>query len=108
MAAGVNVCLGTDSILCQPADEAQALGILPQMRRLFVRDGTDPMLLLRMATIHGARALCLGPLAATLQPDAPARVMAVRIDPESEVDALTQALRSKVLGEGVYPSVDGA
>ncbi|MBB6431553.1 amidohydrolase family protein [Algisphaera agarilytica] len=83
--AGVNVCLGTDSIVCQPANEPQPLGILPQMRRLYQRDQTDPALLLRMATAHGRQALQLdGKL--TCLATAP-------FDPDDETDALTQVLQ---------------
>ncbi|NBC10881.1 MAG: amidohydrolase family protein [Planctomycetes bacterium] len=82
--AGVNVCLGTDSIVCQPADEVQPLGILPQMRRLYERDRTDPALLLKMATTHGRHALGLP------QPDAV--FYAVRLDPADPTDPLIQVL----------------
>lgn len=56
---GINVCLGTDSISCQPSGESQPHGILPQARHLWRRDRTDPDLLFRMATVNGARALGL-------------------------------------------------
>ncbi len=86
LAAGVNVCLGTDSIVCQPPSEPQPLGLLPAMRRLHQRDGTDPQLLLRMATSHGLRALHM--------PDRPLRLcVSVPIDPADATDPLRQALR---------------
>lgn len=94
LAAGVNVCLGTDSILCQPPAEPQPMGLLPAMRRLHQRDGTDPGTLLAMATTHGSRALALPANTATLAVGAPARLVAIRIDPQSSVDPLTQAMRS--------------
>lgn len=84
--AGINVCLGTDSIVCQPANAEQPLGILPQMRRLYRRDRTDPALLLRMATRHGRRALGLD--------DTLNRLVAVAFDPGESRDALTQVLES--------------
>lgn len=86
--AGVNVCLGTDSIVCQPAVEIepQPLGVLPQMRRLYQRDATDPALLLRMATTHGRRAL-------RLDRDV-TRLAAVPFDTGDATDALTQVLRN--------------
>jgi cytosine/adenosine deaminase-related metal-dependent hydrolase len=83
--AGINVCLGTDSVLCQPPDEPQPLGILPQMRHLHRRDGTDPATLLRMATTNGRRALGLG--------EDVTRLASVPIDPDDATDPLTQALR---------------
>jgi cytosine/adenosine deaminase-related metal-dependent hydrolase len=54
--AGVNVALGTDSIINLP--EAR-LSIWREMQLLLRRDGTDPHVLLQMATINGARALGL-------------------------------------------------
>ncbi len=62
--AGVNVCLGTDSIISLPdaaADpRAGGISVLGEMRFLFERDGTDPHTLLAMATVNGASALGLG------------------------------------------------
>ncbi|MCA9291150.1 MAG: amidohydrolase family protein, partial [Phycisphaerales bacterium] len=55
LAGGVNVALGTDSILC--LDTPDRISTLDEMRLLRRRDGTDPVTLLAMATIHGARAL---------------------------------------------------
>lgn len=82
--AGVNVCLGTDSIVCQPAHEAQPLGVLPQMRRLYQRDQTDPALLLRMATTHGRSALQLDGCVT--------RLAAAAFDPDDATDPLQQVL----------------
>ena len=85
--AGVNVALGTDSILCQPPPEVepQPLGIVPQMRHLFRRDATDPALLLRMATAHGRRALNLE--------DTVTMLVALPFDPDDATDPLEQVLR---------------
>ena len=90
--AGVNVCLGTDSILCQPTSEPQPFGILPQMRRLYRRDQTEPGLLLKMATTHGMLALEISENDATLQKRAPAVFAAVKIDPDDPLDPLVQVL----------------
>ncbi|HEX7010523.1 MAG TPA: amidohydrolase family protein [Phycisphaeraceae bacterium] len=92
--AGVNVCLGTDSILCQPASEPQPMGIWPQMRFLYRRDGTDPDVLLKMATINGMRALELAEADATLAPGSPARFTLLTIDPDDGTDPLVQALQN--------------
>lgn len=59
--AGINVCLGTDSIVNLPPEEADRISTLDEMRFLFQRDATDPTLLLKMATTNGARALGLDP-----------------------------------------------
>ncbi|MEM6333406.1 MAG: amidohydrolase family protein [Planctomycetota bacterium] len=89
LAAGVNVCLGTDSILCQPPDEPQPYSMLQQMRFLHRRDGTDPETLLRMAAVNGAQAL--GIAIDFTQPHAQ-----VPIDPDHPADPLTQAMNNDV------------
>jgi len=90
--AGVNVCLGTDSIVCARPDDPQPLGLLSAMRRLYERDAADPDTLLRMATVNGARALRMPGTNATLQPGAPAKFALIDIDPDNEEDALWQAM----------------
>lgn len=61
--AGINVALGTDSIVNLPEAAADAkrggISILDEMRLLYRRDGVDPWLLLALATVGGARALSL-------------------------------------------------
>lgn len=94
-ARGALVCLGTDSILCQPATERQPHGILAQCRHLFARDGTPAEILLAMATVDGARALLLERGAATLCPGAPARLVAAPIDERDEADPLEQVLAER-------------
>ncbi len=91
---GIRVALGTDSILCQPAHESQPLGILPQARHLYRRDGTDPKTLLRMATVHGAQALGLPEGCATFECTTPARLCAVPFDAKDPRDAWEQVLDS--------------
>ncbi|MFI4861534.1 MAG: amidohydrolase family protein [Phycisphaerales bacterium JB063] len=93
LAAGVNVCLGTDSIVCADPDDPQPLGLLGAMRALYRRDGTDPATLLAMATVHGARALRMPATTATLRPGAPARFALIDIDPNQDDDVLRQAMR---------------
>jgi len=95
LAAGVNVGIGTDSILCQDPRESQPLGVMPQIRRLFARDRTDPDMLLAMATVNGASALGLPSTHSTLAVSAPAHLVTVQIDPDDPTDPLTQALRSR-------------
>ncbi len=56
MAAGINVALGTDSIINLPSG-TDRLSTLDEARFLYQRDRTDPMVLLRMATLNGAKAL---------------------------------------------------
>ena len=72
LAAGINVCLGTDSIVNLPPDAFdRGLSILDEMRFLFARDRTDPRSLLRMATINGALALGLPSETFMFAPDQP-------------------------------------
>jgi cytosine/adenosine deaminase-related metal-dependent hydrolase len=54
LAAGVNVCLGTDSLASSPN-----LSVLDEARFLFAQGGANPRTLLAMATRRGARALGL-------------------------------------------------
>ena len=94
LGAGVNVCLGTDSIICQPHGADQPLGVLAQMRHLYRRDRADPGMLLAMATINGLRALHLDESAATFGEGARTPFMAVRIDPADQTDPLLQVLEN--------------
>ncbi len=66
LAHGVNVAIGTDSILC--LDTPDRLSVLDEMRLLHRRDGTEPRTLLRMATVNGARALGVDPALVSLGP----------------------------------------
>jgi aminodeoxyfutalosine deaminase len=90
--AGVNVCIGTDSIICQPADEPQPLGVLPQVRHLYQRDKTDVDLLLTMATINGAIALGYQHQLPTLQKGAPGNLVGVCFDANDKTAPLVQVL----------------
>jgi len=55
MAAGVNVCLGTDSLASSPS-----LSVLDEARHVYANEpGANPRVLLAMATLSGARALGL-------------------------------------------------
>ncbi len=90
--AGVNVCLGTDSIVNLPpetcAGPAARICILDEMRFLHQRDATPPELLLAMGTTHGARALGLEPGAYRLDPGARiAGLLAVECSDEHPLDA---------------------
>jgi aminodeoxyfutalosine deaminase len=62
LAAGINVALGTDSVINLPpwsSETAQRLSTLDEARFLYRRDHIDPSVLLRMATVNGALALGL-------------------------------------------------
>ncbi|MFN3166813.1 MAG: amidohydrolase family protein [Phycisphaeraceae bacterium] len=93
--AGINVCLGTDSIVCALPDDPQPLGLMSAMRRLYHRDQTNPETLLAMATINGAKALRFDRAFATLGSNAPAEFACIKIDTDSPVDPLKQVLTSQ-------------
>ncbi len=90
LAAGVNVALGTDGLMC--VDTPDRLSVLDEMRFLHRRDATDPMTLLAMATTRGATGLGLDRDLVTFAPGPTAGVIAVRFDPGDTRDALVQVL----------------
>lgn len=92
--AGVNVCLGTDSVICQPRDEPQPMSIWAQARRLYARDRCSPKLLLAMATTRGLRALGLDERDATFSPGVAARLVAIPVE-AGNGPLLAQALQSR-------------
>ena len=99
--AGVNVSLGTDSIICH-----QSLSILDEMRHLYHRDRTDPHLLLKMATTNGANALTMIDIDTTLSRNASPGLIAIpydhdpkntKLDPLQQILAQDQAPHVKTL-----------
>jgi len=74
LAAGVDVALGTDSVINLPSQagtDAVGMSTLDEARRLFARDATDPRALLGMITTSGAAALHIDPARFTFTPGAP-------------------------------------
>jgi cytosine/adenosine deaminase-related metal-dependent hydrolase len=100
LAAGVNVCLGTDSIVNLPNDRA-AISILAEMAFLTRRDATDPLTLLAMATTNGANALGIDPALFLFNADT-ASVGAIAIplssDSASPINALSQTIAASESG----------
>lgn len=105
VAAGVAVCLGTDSILNLGGQSVLGeaaktrISTWDEMRLLHQRDGTDPVYLLDMATRRGAAALGLDPAVFTFEAGGPvAGVVGVSVgDGESPSDGrglLGRALRA--------------
>ena len=84
---GINVALGTDSIVCHGS-----LSILDEMRFLFRRDGTETKQLLRMATCNGMQALGFDPIDASFGEGAACTPIALRFDPGNSDDPLVQVL----------------
>ena len=102
LAAGINVCLGTDSILNLPhgtdAPDGPGMSILDEARLLFARDATNPAALLRMMTINGCRALGWSEAACSLAPGAtPLGLVAVDVtDTPADRPPAERILRSRV------------
>lgn len=91
LAAGVNVCFGTDSLASSPT-----LSILDEARHVFARQaGTDPRTLLEMATRRGARALGLEEVVGDLREGLAADFCVVHPVAESK-----EVLASILAGEG--------
>lgn len=115
--AGVNVALGTDSIVNLPrgsertpspgraeADAGRGMSILGEMRMLGERDGADPVTLLRMATVNGARALGLTEQAFVLGAGGPlAGLIGVDVGPAGVAGAAA-AVRG-AMGAGMGPEI---
>jgi aminodeoxyfutalosine deaminase len=79
-AAGVNLCLGTDSLATVRVIEKQKpeLDMFKEMRALAARDRTvSPREVLQMATVHGARALGLKGQLGELSPGALADLIVI-------------------------------
>ncbi len=88
---GINVALGTDSLIC--LDTPDRISVLDEMRFLYQRDNADPRTLLRMATTAGARALNFNPQLVNLAPGPTSGILALNIESENPEDLLTQTLK---------------
>lgn len=84
LVAGVNVCLGTDSIA--NLDTPDRISVLDDMRLLIERDALPARTALAMGTTHGARALGLDPAAFAFTPGSPLAGLAA-IDAADTLDA---------------------
>jgi cytosine/adenosine deaminase-related metal-dependent hydrolase len=63
--AGINVALGTDSLLC--LDTPDRISVIDEMRYLYMHDDGDPLQLLQMGTVHGAIGIGVEPSLVTLR-----------------------------------------
>jgi len=97
--AGVNVCLGTDSIVNLPMNESAppTLGVLDEMRFLHQRDNADPLTLLAMGTVNAAAALNLDPDLFTLKPGKKAGLTTVRAAGPTIEDVLASTAQAELL-----------
>ncbi len=98
LTAGVNVALGTDSIIC--LDTPDRISILDEMRLLFQRDHTPASTLLQMATVNGARALGFDPQLVSLQPGRTLGIIGIPID---KPDAPAESLMEQALTTDATP-----
>jgi cytosine/adenosine deaminase-related metal-dependent hydrolase len=105
LARGINVALGTDSILC--LDTAGRISVLDDMRLLARCDGVDAQTLLRMATINGARALGARESLFTLRPGESAGLLALPIADSLARDALAQVMRGNDAPRWVVGPIQG-
>jgi cytosine/adenosine deaminase-related metal-dependent hydrolase len=91
MKAGINIALGTDSIINLPQHDR--ISVLDEMRFLHARDSVSPQTLLAMATVNVARTLGIPADRFLFRTDAaPLGVLAIRIDGSS--DPMGQIMRN--------------
>jgi cytosine/adenosine deaminase-related metal-dependent hydrolase len=90
LARGINVALGTDSLVCLQTPER--LSVLDDMRRLYSRDHTDPATLIRMGTINGASALGFDAQLVQLASGRTAGIIALPFDVSLDRDPVEQVL----------------
>jgi cytosine/adenosine deaminase-related metal-dependent hydrolase len=97
--AGVNVCLGTDSLASNPS-----LSLLEEMRFLHASRPEAPSdAVLRMATLNGAIALGLSGVTGSINPGKSADLVVLPLDSTAERDTVASALlRSDSLPLAVY------
>jgi cytosine/adenosine deaminase-related metal-dependent hydrolase len=105
LSAGINVALGTDSIVNLPAEDVRTGGIsiLDEMRLLHRRDGVDPTLLLGMGTVNGAKALGLPAQAFSLRAPGPLAGL-VAVDVEGTTDWAALVMKSRAPARLLRPT----
>lgn len=93
-AAGVPVCLGTDSII--NLDTPDRITTLDDARLLVQRDNLDPFDALHLATTAGAAALGLDPHAFTLEPGPLAGLVAVPLNQSEAAPSVWSIFTSNI------------
>ena len=106
MNCGINVALGTDSIIC--LDTNDRMSVLDEMRVLHRRDGVDLELLLRMATVNGAKALGFDPQLVSLRPGSTAGILGVEFDSSRSIDPVNQILQNGNAPQWICGPIPGA
>lgn len=88
--AGVNVCLGTDSLASNPD-----LSVLEEMRFVHrTHPSLDPRKIMAMGTKAGAQALGMAEIAGELRPGARADLIAIPLDPTGPTQPLDNVLEN--------------
>jgi cytosine/adenosine deaminase-related metal-dependent hydrolase len=101
LAAGVNVAIGTDSLASNPS-----LSVLDELRFLHAREPDAPAQdLLRLGTVHAARALGLQKLVGTITTGKLASLVAIPLSSKRSRDPLTSLLESPAQPSAVW--IDG-
>ncbi|MFH0981343.1 MAG: amidohydrolase family protein [Planctomycetota bacterium] len=98
LAAGINVCVGTDSLATNPS--LSVLEELRHVRRIF--EDMPAGDLLAMGTLRGARALGLGDKIGSLEPGKQADLVVISLESAAARDPLENILRSDLLPVQVY------
>jgi cytosine/adenosine deaminase-related metal-dependent hydrolase len=113
--AGVNLCLGTDSLVTVHKRQEQVLDLFAEMREFMAHaPGVAPQQVVRMATVNGARALGLAGLAGSLAPGAWADAITVPYRGGAEEAAAAvvhhqgDVAASMIDGRWVLPPAGGA
>ncbi len=102
-AAGINVCVGTDSLASNPS-----LSVLEELRYLRQTfEDLDNREQLEMGTLCGARALGLDDTIGSLEPGKQADLVVVPLQPAGDPDPLENLLRSDLAPTKVYVAGHG-
>jgi len=96
--AGINVCVGTDSLASNPS-----LSVLDELRLLFrTHEGIDPELVLAMGTVNGSKALGCSGSAGSLSHGAPADLVVVPIEQAARRAGLAAIYQTDAPPRAVY------
>lgn len=87
--AGVNVALGTDSLLC--LDTPDRMSVLDEMRFLYLNQTVDPETLFAMATVNGAIGLGINPSLMTLQRGPTSGLIAFDVDGDHPLSTILES-----------------
>ncbi len=101
--AGINVCLGTDSLASAKMEENVVLDMFYEMR-LFSKRLINPEVIVKMATVNGAKALGYEGKCGSLNPDAFADLICIPYDGKQS-DVYDAVIHHK--GDVLFSLIDG-